>query len=124
MSDDIVVQERLSGSLADIAVEIFRLEQAMESVITNLSVDELERFRRKTRYSISRIQRVLDDHGIKTSTPPEGSCYDTGMPSVPLNIDEFDLDADRLVIDQVLEPTVMQDVTVLRAGTVLLRKDK
>ena len=47
--------------------------------------------------------------------------YDVGLPYVPLNLSDFDKDTE-LVIDQIVEPTIMYDGKVVKTGTVLLKK--
>ena len=48
--------------------------------------------------------------------------YEPGMAASPLNLDEFDAN-DRLRVDQMVEPIIMGPEGLLRAGTVMLRKD-
>ena len=51
----------------------------------------------------------------------EGQTYDPGMPASALNITDFGPD-DVLVIDQMVEPIVMDQEGVRKSGTVMVRK--
>lgn len=52
--------------------------------------------------------------------PDLGSAYDVGSALNPVNLSEFDKDAE-LVIDQVLDPIIMHDGKVIQQGTVILK---
>jgi hypothetical protein len=51
----------------------------------------------------------------------EGQVFDEGMPATALNMGDFGPN-DELLIDQMLEPIIMWEGGVRKAGTVMLRK--
>jgi hypothetical protein len=63
----------------------------------------------------------IEENGVTFVTQNPGDPYDVGLPVTPVNIADFDKDAE-LVIDQVVEPTVMHNGKVIQMGTVLLKK--
>lgn len=53
----------------------------------------------------------------------EGQNFDPGMAATALNLEEFAA-SDVLVVDQMIEPIVMDRCGVVRTGTVTLRKEE
>ena len=78
------------------------------------------RFVNQHRYFARRIDDCLETVGLRLVTL-EGQTYDTGTAATALNIADFGSD-DMLVIDQMIEPIVMNDTGLLRTGKVMLRK--
>ena len=53
----------------------------------------------------------------------EGQAFDAGAAATPLNISDFSPD-DVLVVEQMIEPIIMDSVGIVRTGTVLLARGK
>ncbi len=113
---------RAEESLIETTLEAFRLHRTFKQVLEKLEVKEAQRYSGRAEYVLSRIKRNLEDAGMSLHSVEEGERYDPGMAVTVLNIEEFDLDADRLVIDQMLEPIILDPQGVRRVGTVLLRE--
>ena len=108
-------------SLLEIAVESWRLGRLLNRLLTKLDADEQGRFRGQFRWFEKKLEDSLSDAGMRIVNV-EGHAFDPGMAATPLNIEEFGSD-DTLVVDQMLEPIIMEsDGVVARTGTVTLRK--
>ncbi len=110
--------EKLLESLSIIASESFRFRKTLNTVITRLSPEEQQKYAGQFSWYLKRVGRALEDSGYRT-LDLEGEPYDPGMAVTPLNIDEF-APEDSLIIEQMIEPIVMQGGTVRRTGTVIL----
>lgn len=108
--------------LLKIIVESWRFMKTTENLINRLpAVDQLRYINRCQWYSKMLIENTAL-LGAKILVF-DGQEYDNGMPVTALNLEEFGPD-DTLVIEQTLEPTIL-DVTnnqLLKMGTVMLRK--
>lgn len=108
-------------SLLNIAVESWRLGRLLSRLLTKLDAGEQGRYRGQFRWFQKKLEESLTDAGMRIVNV-EGHAFDPGMAATPLNIEEFESD-DTLVVDQMLEPIIMEsDGVVARTGTVTLRK--
>lgn len=114
--------QRVEESLIGTTLEAFRLHRTFKQVLAKLEVKEAQRYSGRADYVLSRIKRNLEDAGMSLHSVEEGERYDPGMAVTALNVDEFDIEADHLVIDQMLEPIILDPQGVRRVGTVLLRE--
>lgn len=112
--------ERLTKSLVDTVVESWRFCKVFERVVLKLDAGESTRYLGQYRWYVKRLDEALTDVECKIVNV-EGYPYDPGMAVTPLNIDEFGTD-DRLVVDQMIEPIIMQKGNVLKTGIVTLKK--
>ena len=62
----------------------------------------------------------LKDHGLKI-VDLEGQPYDPGVPASALNIGDFDPE-DVLVVEQMVEPIIMDEEGVRKSGTLMVKK--
>ncbi len=112
--------EELTNSLADIAVESWRFGKMFDRILAKLDVGEQGRYRSQFRWFQKKLNLSLKDAGLWIADL-EGHDFDPGMAATPLNIAEFGTD-DTLVVEQMLEPTIMGPEGVVRIGTVTLKK--
>jgi hypothetical protein len=106
--------------LADFAVEIWRLPRMMEKLMAKIDLDEQKRYESQFGWFNKKAMEFLQSEGI-TIASLEGIPFDVGMPISPINIDDFNKD-DELVIEQVLEPVIIQNGRVLKTGSVILKR--
>jgi hypothetical protein len=112
---------RSSGAiLLDLALEGWRFQRLFLQALTKLDAGETARFASQHRYFVRRVEECLAAAGLRFVTL-EGEPYVTGTAAHALNLAEFGPDDD-LIVDQMLEPIVMNASGLLRQGTVLLRK--
>jgi hypothetical protein len=107
-------------ALLDLALEGWRFQKLFARALTKMDAGETPRFANQHRYFVRRIGECLRDAGIRLVTL-EGQPYDTGSAVTAINLADFGPE-DELVVDQMIEPIVMNEAGLLRAGTVTVRK--
>ncbi|SRR6266571_5300427 len=107
-------------ALIDLAVEGWRFQKLFTRALAKLDAGESLRFANQHRYFIKRIDECLAGAGLKLVNI-EGQRYDPGAAVTALNLGDFGAE-DELVVDQMIEPVIMNVSGLLRAGTVMLRK--
>ncbi len=112
--------ERLTKSLVDISIESWRFTRLFARLLTKLDAGEEARYANQFCYYRKRLEESLESAGLRLVNV-EGHPYDPGMAATALNIADFGPD-DRLLVDQMIEPIIMSQEGVIRAGTVMLRK--
>ena len=107
-------------SLIQIASELQRLEKVFYKAIGKLDLDEQNKYASQFSWFTKRVTKALDQVGL-TRVSLEKEVYDPGMAVTPLNLDDFETD-DILIVDQMIEPIIMQGNNVVKTGTVILRR--
>ena len=115
-------RETLRASLVDLAVESWRFAKVFERMADDFQEPKKGRHVARLRWFLKRTEETLDTSGMRIVNV-EGHPFDPGVAATPLNIEEFGPE-DGLVVDQMLEPIVMRGGRLIRAGTVLLRREK
>lgn len=105
----------------DFILELYRFHITVNKMLALLSPDEVKKFSSQVSWFMKKANQFIEDNGVAFVTQNPGDPYDVGLPVTPVNIADFDKDAE-LVIDQVVEPTVMHNGKVIQMGTVLLKK--
>ena len=124
MENQLPAQDNLStkstDSLLNLATESWRFAKVFIRAISKIDSAEQGRFINQYRYYIKQLEDILSSEGLRLVNL-EGQQYDPGTAATALNLDEF-LPEDVLVVEQMLEPLIMNDDGILKAGTVLVRK--
>lgn len=107
-------------SLVELAVESWRFSRLFAKLTSKLDAGESSRYVNQYRYYVKKIESILERAGLRIVNV-EGQLYDPGMAASALNIEDFEGD-DHLLVDQMLEPIIMGNDGIVRAGTVMLRK--
>ncbi|MBT9167927.1 MAG: hypothetical protein DDT19_01271 [Syntrophomonadaceae bacterium] len=110
----------VKNALLSLAVEGWRFTRAYLRLISKLDAGDQNRFASQYRYFQKQLEDKLGDVGFRLVNI-EGLPFDTGMAATAINISDF-LSEDRLIVDQMIEPIIMNDDGIVRTGTVLLRK--
>lgn len=120
--DDQKVQlsPELEKPLIDMAVESWRFAKLFSRLLAKLDAGEGARFLSQYRYYLKRVEETLEQAGLRLVNV-EGHPYDPGIAATALNIGDFGPD-DHLLVDQMIEPIIMGQEGLIRAGTVMLRK--
>ena len=113
-------QNALMQSLSEIAVEAWRFQGVFARMVTKVEPHLAERYVNQYAYFQKKVESSLEKAGLRMVNL-EGQPFDPGMAVTPLNIDDFDTD-DGLVIDQMIEPILMEGGSVRRTGVVLLKQ--
>ncbi len=108
------------AALAEFAIEIWRLPKLLDKLISRLDYDEQNKYHSQFAWFNKKAIEYLYSTGM-TIASLDKMPFDVGMPVTPINIGDFDKD-DELVIDQVLEPVIMQNGKIIKTGSVLLKK--
>lgn len=107
-------------SLIDIAVESWRFSRLFARVVSKLDAGEAGRYTNQLRYFQKKVEESLAAAGLQLVNI-EGQPFDPGMAASALNIADFGPD-DTLLVDQMLEPIIMDSAGLKKQGTVMLRK--
>ena len=110
----------LETTLASLAIESWRLSKSFERLLTKSDPMEQRKYKSKLSWFNKKLTETLEEANLKFINL-ENQKYDTGAAVTAINLDDFKPDDD-LEIDQMIEPIVMSNEGVLRAGTVVLRK--
>ena len=113
-------EERMISNLADIAAESYRLKGVFSRAVRNAGPGEIRKYMSKFNWFEKKVTAALEDMEMSV-VDLTGQKYDPGMAVTPLNLDEFDPDA-QLIIDSMMEPVIMQGSRLIRTGTVMLRE--
>jgi hypothetical protein len=112
----------MKNSLVTIAIEAWRFGKVFERVLMKLDAGEQSRYTGQVRWFIKKIEESLADVELRIVNV-EGHPFDPGIAAKALNIEDFDA-SDSLVVDQMLEPIIMESHGLLKTGTITLRKVK
>lgn len=111
---------RLEEALIELALEGWKFSRQFARLADKLGADEVLRYRSQQRYFLKRLEASLGSAGLRLVNL-EDQPYDPGAAVTALNLGDFGPD-DSLLIGQMVEPIIMKQGGLLRAGTVMLRK--
>lgn len=109
-------------AVISMAVESWRFSRVFDRLLTKLDAGEQSRYKSQFRWFQKKVQEALEQADLKIVNV-EGHPFDPGMAATPLNIEEFD-SQDALMVDQMLEPIIMGNESLVKTGTVTLRRVK
>ncbi len=112
--------ETMRDAVISMAIESWRFGRVFDRLLTKLDAGEQNRYKSQFRWFIKKVEEALEQAELRIVNV-EGHPFDPGTAATPLNIEEFDAQ-DILMVDQMLEPIIMEKGGVVRAGTVTLRK--
>ena len=113
--------DQLVNSLVDLAIEAWRFQKLFGKALAKLDQTDAARFVNQHRFFLRKIDQSLETAGVRLVNL-EGQPYEDGCAAAALNIADFE-NGDLVIVDQMVEPIIMQHDGLLRAGTVLLRKE-
>jgi hypothetical protein len=113
-------QGNAEQALIDLAIEGWRFQKLFARALSKLDAGDAQRFTNQHRFFVNRLSDCLSAAGLKI-VHMEGQPYETGSAITALNLSDFATETD-LVIDQMIEPLVMNKTGVARQGTAILRK--
>ena len=116
MSTDV----RDANALIELAVESWRLSRQFIRSLDLKEASVAQRQSGQIRYFQKRLDDILVERGLRIINL-EGQPYEAGSAVTGLNTADFGADDD-LIIDQMIEPTIMDENGVRRLGTAMLRK--
>ncbi len=116
----IISNGTMQQSLISIASESWRFSRVFERLVMKLDAGEKSRYQSQLRWFTKKVDEALAQVELRIVNV-EGHPFDPGMAATPLNIEEFKPE-DSLVVDQMLEPIIMDKNGLVKSGTVILRK--
>ena len=108
--------------IINIAIETWRFRRVVERLLTKLDVNEQQRYQNQLRWFEKKLEEFLEQVGWQI-VDVQGHPFDPGMAATPLNIEDFD-EEDSLIVDQMLEPIIMEQEELVKTGTVMLKKEE
>ena len=108
--------------IINIAIETWRFRRVSDRFLTKLDTGEQQRYQNQLRWFEKKLEEFLAEVGWQI-VDIEGQAFDPGMAATPLNIEDFDA-ADSLIVDQMLEPIIMEKEELVKTGTVMLKKEE
>ena len=108
------------SSLVTLANESWRFAKVFARAVTKLDAGEQSRYTSQYRFFIKQLEDTLGNEGFKLVNL-EGHIFEPGTAATAINLDDFHAD-DVLIIDQMLEPLIMNDNGIVKTATVILRK--
>ena len=122
-AEERMVEKRIEGhkeSVITLAIDSLRFAKDYQRILTRLNNNQTKRHERKLQQFVKKTEESLSGIGLRVVNV-EGYPYDPGMAATPLNIEDFEPD-DQLVVDQMLEPIIMEGTVLAKTGTVILRR--
>ena len=107
-------------TLANLAVEYWKLLRAFEKTIDRLPREHVAKTAAQFRFSARRLDSLLNEGGLKLVTF-DGRRFEPNLPASALNAEDFAA-AEQLVVETTVEPAVVENMTVLLLGKVVLKK--
>lgn len=110
--------EALKISVVSIASELFRFEQVFVRVLSGYPVEEQVKYASQYNWFSKRVKKALEIANLRLVDLKDKE-YDPGMPVTPINLEDFDTN-DRLYIEKMIEPVIMEGDILIKSGTVVL----
>ena len=111
-------EDKFKESMISIVLESWRFLKQAERLASKVTLSEKRRFESSYIWYIKRLESSLNNVGI-TIINVEGSKYNVGLAVTPLNLLEFQPE-DTLYVEQMLEPILMENGTILHTGIVIV----
>ncbi len=122
-AEERTIEQNVDGhkeTVINLAIESWRFAKNYERMLTRIDTKQTKRYKSHLDQFVGKAEESLDKLGLRLVNV-EGYLYDPGMAATPLNIEDFDPE-DRLVVDQMLEPIIMEGTVLAKTGTVTLRR--
>lgn len=107
-------------TLAQVAVEYWKLLRTVERAIDLVPSNAKERFASQARYSAARLDTLLIEQNMSVQGF-DGVEFEVNLPASPINADDFSTTAE-VVVERTLEPAVISNMGVMIMGKVFLAK--
>jgi len=108
--------------IADIVCESWRFCNLFERILSKQDAGEKSKYLNKYNWYKRKLEESLSEAEL-TIVDLEGKLYEPGLAATPLNLDEFNKD-DSLIVDQMIEPTIMGPDGLLKMGVITLKKKR
>lgn len=122
-SEQIAQHDNLQNTIVNLVIESWRFAKVGEKYLHKLDSIEQNRYQNQLRWFVKKTIEGLEQAGFKLLNL-EGQTFETGMAVTPINIEDFAKE-DKLIVEQMLTPTIIKTETgaVIQTGTAILKKD-
>jgi len=122
MSNNASIAEtnELGSVVLRMAIDCWRFARVYQRLVLKLNADEQVKFFSQYRYFLKQLEDNMSAVGLRLVNL-EGQPFDPGMAASAINLADFS-SQDKLCVEQMLEPTIMDDNGIVKMGTVILRK--
>lgn len=110
------IEERIIALIT----EMYRFNGTFERMLTKIPEDDVLKYSSKYQWFSKRVFEMAETIDVQI-VDLSGKDYDPGLPVTAFNLEDYK-ENDLLIISQMLEPIVMRQGTVLKAGTVIIDK--
>lgn len=110
----------MEENVIKIATDYWRLLALSAKIANNLEHTEKVKYSNQLRYFLKSIQNNLMECKLEIVNL-EGQNFDTGMAATAINMDEFSPN-DELIVEQMLEPLIMQNGVIKKQAVIKLAK--
>jgi len=114
-------KNKIPEPIISIAVESWRFSKVFSKILNKLDATEQKKYFNQYRFYEKKTTEALAQLGLKIVNV-EGQIFDPGMAVTPLNINEFNDEKSELIVDQMIEPILVNSDGVVKTGTVILMK--
>ena len=97
-----------------------RLLRAFERTIDRLPYEHVAKTTAQLRFSAGKLDSLLNEGGLKLVTF-DGQRFEPNLPASALNAEDF-VEGEQLIVETTVEPAVVENMTVLLLGKVVLKK--
>ncbi|MBQ6257935.1 MAG: hypothetical protein IJJ60_15185 [Clostridia bacterium] len=110
-------------TMVEFASENWKLVRSLDRYIQGMDPLDAERFLNQFAWYQRKAQEMLDEAGL-SAVDLTGMKYNTGMAVSPLNLEDFPNRPDAAYrVAQMVDPIIMENGHVRKAGTVMLREE-
>jgi hypothetical protein len=110
--------EPYRSALVEMGVESWRFVRLFTRVLQKVELSEQQRYHGQLRFHLSALESTLAGAGLRLVNL-EGQIFDPGMAVTVANPSDFQPE-DAPLIEQMLEPVIMDDGGLVRTGKVIL----
>lgn len=116
-----ICDDELKSSLVNLACEAWRFSRVFQEMLSKLNEEDYSRFKGRYSWFRKKLDDITGAIDLRIIELPPGTDYDPGMAVTPINISDFEADTS-LQIENMLEPVIMSGNSVIKTGTVILRR--
>lgn len=108
-----------TDNISAMAIEFWKLIRSYERILIFLPPEHHAKTQAQVRFSARRLAAVLEESGIRLVTF-DGQVFEPNLPVTAVNMEDFGNTDENLIIEQTIEPTVMNDNSIVSMGKVVL----
>lgn len=112
--------EEHKDAIIKLATESWYFTTVYQRMLTNVDVSQHRKYTSQLRWFVRKMEEALEESGLRIVNVEDQS-YDPSMAVSPVNLEDFHADVP-LVVNQMLEPIIMDGTTLVKMGKVTLKE--